>query len=292
MARSVSVINRRSVFNSYITTTISITLVIFLLGVMGVLVLSGNKISRYVKENIGFSIVLKDEARHVDIMRLQKYLDASEYVRSTQFISKEEAAETLNETLGEDFIAFVGYNPLPTSIEVKLNAGYANPDSLSKIEKEFLSSPNIKEVIYQKDLVNLVNDNLKKISFIVLLFCGLLFLISVALINNTIRLSVYSKRFLINTMKLVGATNGFIRRPFVTRSIIHGFVSAVLAIGLLSALLYTINEDLGNVVSINDYELLGMVFGTMILIGILISQVSSFFAVNRYLQMKSNDLYY
>lgn len=292
MAKTGSIINRRSVFNSYITTTISITLVIFLLGVMGVLVLSGNKISRYVKENIGFSIVLKDEARHIDVMQLQKYLDASKYVKSTQFISKEEAAETLKETLGEDFIAFVGYNPLPTSIEVKLNAGYANPDSLAKIEKEFLSSPNIKEVIYQKDLVNLVNDNLQKISFVVLLFCGLLFLISVALINNTIRLSVYSKRFLINTMKLVGATHGFIRRPFVTRSIVHGFVSSILAIGLLSALLYSINEDLGNVISFTDYELLGMVFGTMILIGILISQISSFFAVNRYLRMKSNDLYY
>lgn len=292
MAKAGSGINRRSVFNSYITTTISITLVIFLMGVMGILVLSGNKISNYVKENIGFSIVLKEEARHIDVMRLQKYLDASRYVRSTQFISKEEAAKTLEETLGEDFIAFVGHNPLPTSIEVKLNAGYANPDSLVKIEKEFLSSPNIKEVIYQKDLVNLVNDNIKKISFVVLLFCGLLFLISIALINNTIRLSVYSKRFLINTMKLVGATHSFIRRPFVTHSIVHGFISAILAIGLLSGLIYTINEDLGNVISMQDYELLGMVFGTMILFGILISQISSFFAVNRYLRMNSNDLYY
>lgn len=292
MSKKGSGINKTRVFNSYITTTISITLVIFLLGVMGILVLSANKISNYVKENIGFSIVLKDNARHIDVMRLQKYLDASIYVKSTLYISKEEAAKIHAETLGEDFIEFIGYNPLPTSIEVKLNAGYANPDSLAMIEKEFLSSPNIKEVIYQKDLVTLVNENLRKISFIVLLFSALLFLISIALINNTIRLSVYSKRFLINTMMLVGATHHFIRRPFITQGIIHGFISSILAIVLLSALIYTINDDIGQLINHKDYELLGIVFGTMILLGILISQISSFFAVNKYLKMNGNDLYY
>ncbi len=292
MARKASNMNRGRVFSSYVTTTISTTLVIFLLGVMGILLLSANNISTYVKENIGFSIVLKDDARQIDVMRLQKYLDASKYVKSTQYISKEEAAKIHAETLGEDFVDFIGYNPLPTSIEVKLNKSYANTDSLAVVEDEFLTSPIVKEVIYQKDLVSLVNDNLKKISFIVLLFSGLLFFVSVALINNTIRLSVYSKRFLINTMQLVGATHSFVRRPFVTQGVVQGIVSAILAIILLSGLLYTINDDLGYVFSMADYELLGIVYGTMLLIGMLISQISSFFAVNKYLRMNSNRIYY
>ncbi len=292
MASKAGKLNRGRVISSYITTTISTTLVIFLLGVMGILVLSANSISTYVKENIGFSVILKDDARQIDVMRLQKYLDASPYVKSTLYISKEEAAKSFAETLGEDFIEFTGYNPLSASIDVKLRKDYANPDSLAMIEEEFLSSPNIKEVVYQKDLVSLVNQNLNKISFIVLIFSGLLFFISIALINNTIRLSVYSKRFLINTMQLVGATHSFVRRPFITRGVVQGLVSAFIAILMLSALLYTINDDLGYVFSMDDYELLGIVYGLMLLIGMLISQISSFFAVNKYLRMNSNRIYY
>lgn len=283
--------NTSSVFGSYITSMVSITLVIFLIGVMGVLILSANRISNYVKENIGFSIVMNDDARESDILRLQKYLDATEYVKSSRFVSKELAAKEFSENLGQDFVEFIGVNPLLASIEVHLYADYANPDSLAKIENEFASNPNINKVIYQKDIVHLVNDNINQLSLIVLVFGGLLLLISIALINNTIRLSVYSKRFLIHTMQLVGATKTFIRRPFINKAILMGFVSALLAIALLLALVYYFNSDLGNIFNYKYKELLGVIFGVMILLGVLIAQISSYFAVNKYLRMNTNQLH-
>ena len=222
---------KRQLRNSYLTTVISIALVLFLLGAVGYLMLNAQRLSNYVKENIGFNIVLKDNVRDAEVRRLQKYLDASSYVKSTEYIDKERAAEELKEQLGEDFVDFLGYNPLLSSIEVKLFAEFANPDSIKKVEEVFVSFPQVKEVFYQKNLIQKVNDNVNKISLVLLGFSALLLLIAIALINNTIRLSVYSKRFLINTMQLVGATKGFIRQPFISTSLLHGFIGAVLANG-------------------------------------------------------------
>lgn len=258
---------------------------------MGVLILSANQISTYVKENIGFSIIMNSNTRDTDIIRLQKYLDATNYVKASRFISKADAAKEFETQLGEDFVDFIGVNPLEASIEVNLYAEYANPDSLLKIEKEFAENPNINKVIYQKDIVHLVNDNIKHISLVVIFFGGLLLFISIALINNTIRLSVYSKRFLIHTMQLVGATKSFIRRPFINKAIFMGFLCALISIGLLTALLYYFNSDLGNIFNYKYKELLGVVFGIMILLGILITQISSYFAVNKYLRMNAGQLH-
>ncbi len=263
-----------------------------MLGLLGMLILNAKRVSDYVKENIGFSIILKENVKEVDIIRLQKNLDASEYVKSTEYITKAQAAEELQQELGEDFIEFLGYNPLLASIEVHLYAPYANPDSLEVIEGDFQKYDQIKEVFYQKSLVNLLNENIRKISLIILVFSALLFLIAIALINNTIRLSVYSKRFIIHTMQLVGATKGFIRRPFLYRSAFHGLIASILTIGLLSGLLYFGQQEFREIISFQDIEILGVLFFAILILGIAINWISTFFAVNKYLRMNVDKLYF
>ncbi len=278
--------------SSYFTSIVSISLVLFLLGLMGLLLLNTQRLSDYVKENIGFSVILKKNIKEVDIIRLQKELDATSYVKSTEYIPKERAAREFSEELGEDFVDFLDYNPLLASIEVKLYADYANQDSIAVIERNFQEYPQVKEVFYQKNLVNLINDNIKKISFYILVFSILLLFIAIVLINNTIRLSVYSKRFIINTMQLVGATNGFIRRPFLYKSLLQGLVSSVIAIALLIGIIDAAQKGLSGVINFNEYELLAILFFLVIAMGILITSVSSYYAVNKYLRMKADELYY
>ena len=285
-------ISRRRLRSSYMTSIISISLVLFLLGLIGILLINAKRLSDHVKENIGFTIILNEYVKEVDILRLQKSLDAKPYVKSTEYISKEEAAAALTEELGEDFIEFLGYNPLGATIDVRFYAGYANPDSISFIEGQINSYEEVKEVFYQKSLLHLVNENIRKISFIILLFSALLFLIAVALINNTIRLSVYSRRFLINTMKLVGATRTFIRRPFLYRSAGHGILAAVIAILLLGGVLYLINREFSEIIYFLDIKIIGILVLLVIFLGIFLNWVSTFFAVNRYLRMTADNLYY
>ncbi|MGQ1785478.1 MULTISPECIES: cell division protein FtsX [unclassified Saccharicrinis] len=283
---------QRQLRNSYFTTVISIALVLFLLGSVGYLMLNAQRLSTYVKENIGFNIVLKDNVREVEVRRLQKYLDASSYVKSTEYIDKERAAKELQDQLGEDFVEFLGYNPLLSSIEVKLFAEYANPDSIKNVEEIFSSFSQVKEVFYQKNLIQKVNENVNKISLILLTFSILLLLIAIALINNTIRLSVYAKRFLINTMQLVGATKGFIRQPFVSISVFHGFIGAVIANGMLAGVIYLLHQELGGFIGFDNIELIGILFILVIIVGILLSLVSTYFAVNKYLRLKTDQLYF
>jgi len=292
MAKKEPAVTKRRLRSSYLTSIISITLVLFMLGVLGLLILNAQRLSEYVKENIGFSIILKENVKEVDVILLQKTLDAAEYVKSTKYITKEQAAKELQEDLGENFIEFLGYNPLLASIEVHLYADYANPDSIKIIEQDFQQYEQIKEVFYQKSLVSLVNENIRKISFIILIFSGLLFLIAIALINNTIRLSVYSKRFIINTMQLVGATRGFIRRPFLFRSVWQGIVAALLAIGLLNGVLYLAQKEFKEVINFQDIEIIGVLFLGVLFIGIIINWISTFFAVSKYLRMNVDKLYY
>ncbi|MCK5028589.1 MAG: permease-like cell division protein FtsX [Bacteroidales bacterium] len=283
---------KRRLRSSYFTSLISISLVLFLLGLMGILVLNAKRLSEYVKENIGFSVILKENVKEVDVILLQKSLDAAEYVKSTKYITKEEAAEELQKELGEDFVEFLGFNPLLASIEVHMYAEYANQDSIVVIEKEFKQYEQIKEVFYQKSLISLVNENIRKISLIILIFSGLLFLVAITLINSTIRLSVYSKRFLINTMQLVGATRGFIRRPFLYKSAGNGILAAILAMGFLTGLLYAAQKEFKEIISFQDVEIIGMLFLCVLIFGILINWVLTFFAVSKYLRMKVDKLYY
>lgn len=263
-----------------------------MLGLLGIIILNTRKLSDNVKENIGFQVILNDNAKEVDVEHLTKTLDASQFVKSTEFITKEEAAARLQKDLGEDFINFLGYNPLLSSINVHLKAEYANLDSLNWIEKGMLDSKLVKEVVYQKSLVNMINENVKKIGLVILVFSGLLMIIALALINNTIRLSIYSKRFIIKTMQLVGATQGFIRRPFVLKGIKHGVYGSIIAIGMLIGFLYLLQKQMPELAELEDPTVLASLFGIVIVLGIIISWISTSLAVRKYLRLKSDDLYY
>jgi cell division transport system permease protein len=285
-------ITRKKLRSSYATSIVSISLVLFLLGLVGLLLLNTQRLSTHVLENLGFTIVLSEDAKEVDILRLQKNLDTKGWVKSTDYITKEEAARETMDELGENFIEFLGYNPLPASIVVKFYAGYANPDSIAAIEKELQRFEEVEEVMYQESLIQLVNENVRKISLIILAFSAVMFFIAAALVNNTIRLSVYSRRFLINTMQLVGATRSFIRKPFLLRSAGHGVYASLIAILLLIGVIYLIQQEFMEVISFDDVKILGVLFFMVILLGIILNLVSTYFAINKYLRMKSDDLYY
>ena len=286
---------RRKLYASSISTVVSISLVLFMLGLVGLVVLTSEKLSVMVKENIGFSVYLKDKTKEVDIIQIQKTLDAAIYTKSTNYVSKEEAIKILQEDLDpeEDFISFLdGHNPLPASIDVVLNSNYAHRDSISNIEVALLKSEFIREVVYSKTLVDLVNENIKQISFFILGFSTLLFLIAIALINNTIRLTLYSKRFLIKTMQLVGATKRFIRKPFIVTGILHGVFAAIIAIALLNGLLYLAQREMNELIELQDVTMIAYLFGGILVTGVLLSWISTYLALRKYLRIKTNELYY
>lgn len=284
--------SKRKLRSSYLTLVISVSLVLFLLGVMGLLLINARELSDYFRESLSFSVMLDDDAKEADIRMLQKDLDAKPYVKSTEYISKNEAAAKMKEELGEDFINFLGDNPLPPSIDVYLYAGYTSPDSVVKIEKYVLEYPFVKEVYYQESLLFLINENVKKISLFLLVISSFLFLIAITIINNTIRLSIYSKRFLIRTMQLIGATRAFIRRPFLMQSALHGLIAALVAMCLLMGLLYLIEKEFFLLFTFKSTNLLLLLGVSLIIIGILINIISTFFSVNRYLSISEDQLYY
>ncbi len=290
MQKETSTIRGR-LFTSYLTSIISNSLVLFLVGLVLLLLLNTRKLADYVRENIGFTVMLNDNVREADILKLQKNIDAQGYVKSTRYVSKEKAAEDLQNELGEDFIKFLGYNPLLPTIDLKLRADYANTDSIAVIEKRLMQFSEVKEVYYQKSLIHLVNENVRKISFVMLAFSGLLFLIALVLINNTIRLSVYSRRFIINAMQLVGATDGFIRKPFLLKSVLHGTYAAVVSSLLIALVLYYAQRQVGEIAILEQYSVLGILMAVIFALGILLNFVSTYLSVNRYLRMKIDDLY-
>ena len=285
-------IERRRLTGSYITTVLSISLVLFLIGIVGFLILNARSLSIQVKENLGVNIELLENMREADIQQLKKTLDAKVYVRTTTYVSKEQAAVETQRALGENFLEFLGYNPLPATIKVKLTAPYANPDSIMIIVDELSSHPQIRDIYYRKTLLHEINDNVKKISLILISFSILLLIISLTLINNTIRLSVYSKRFIIHSMELVGATRNFIRKPFILKGIWHGFISALIASGLLTGSIYIAQKQVFDIIELIDADLLGLLFIIIIVAGILITAISSFFAVNKYLNLDKDKLYF
>ena len=284
--------SKRRLAGSTITTVVSLSLVLFMLGLLGIIILNASQLSNHIKENIGFQIILNDNAKEADIAKLQKTLDVSSYVKSTEFVSKEEAATRLKEDLGEDFIEFLGFNPLLASINVHLKADYAHADSIAWIEKEIVATHLTKEIIYQKSLINNINESVQKISVVILFFCSLLMVVALALINNTIRLSIYSKRFIIKTMQLVGATQGFIRRPFVITGIKHGLYGAIIAILLLLGLLNFAEKQVPELRDLQDQQMLLYLFGMVVIMGVIISWISTSLAVRKYLRLNSDELYY
>ena len=284
---------KRKINTSYITSVISITLVLFTLGFLGLFVLHAKSLSNYIKENIGFEIIMKDGIKEADIIYLQKQLDINPAIKSTEYITKEEATRKLANVLGEDFTEFMEdkYNPLLPSIDVRFNADWANNDSILLMENFIRANNSVKEVYYQKSVVHLFNRNLQKISLILFGFSLLLLFITVALINNTIRLSIYSKRFIIRSMQLVGATEGFIVKPFIIIGFVQGLVSALIAVGLLQGILIAAQQSIPELVLLSSREMLIYLNVFVLVCGLLIAGISTFFAVDKYLRMKTDAMY-
>ena len=283
-------LNRR-ILSSSASVIISLSLVLFVVGLLGLVLINAQKLSDYVKENIGFTIMLKDGVNEIETLKFQKILDASDFAKSTTFTTKEQATADLKTDLGEDFVEFLGYSPLLASIDVKLNAEYGNTDSLQIITNELSKNANVFEVYYQKDLIDKLNSNVNRLSFFLLIFCVLLFFIAFALINNTIRLSVYSKRFLIRTMRLVGATNSFIQKPFLSKGIYQGIYSSLFAIFMLIGAIQLVQGDTANMLNIDDLKIIGIVFLLILASGLVISIFSTFFAVRKFIKLNENELY-
>jgi cell division transport system permease protein len=235
--------------------------------------------------------MLKEDVREARILEIKKGLDLQPYIKSSEYVPRDKAAQRLRDELGEDFIDFLGYNPLLPGIELRIKAAYTNRDSLSRIEKRLMALPEIKEVFYQKSLVDAINRNVEKISLILLGFSGILLFIAIVLINNTIRLSVYSKRFLIRTMQLVGATEGFIRKPMILRSILHGFSSAFLALLMLMIMVYLAIEEIPELPELSDPVMMGILVSALFIVGVLLTFSSTWFAVRKYLRIRTDLLY-
>ncbi len=285
-------LTKKRLRTSGITVIISLALVLFMLGALGLLVINANKLSKHFKENVGFQIYLKDTASSAQTDGLVQEISNSNYAKSVTLVNKEQAAEKLKIDLGEDFVSFLGRNPLLNSLEVKLNANYANTDTLLIIEKALLQKPYIKEVVYQKDMINNLNKNTRAIAFFILIFTGALLVVAIALINNTIRLSIYSQRFLIRTMYLVGATRSFISKPFIFKGVRQGIIAGVVASILLVGLLAISTRFIPDLLQLQDENLLLVLFSSIILVGVIISAFSAMLAVLRFLRLKTSDLYF
>jgi len=285
--------SKRRVAGSYFMSLVSITLVLFLLGVFALLMMHAQKLSNYLKENISFEIVMNSNVKEAYILRLQKELDAMPAVKSTEYITKEEAIRRLSEDLGEDFLQWLGdeENPLLPSIEVRFNAAYANPDSLTVIEAQLLKNNDIKDIYYHKSLVELINQNVRRIGIGLMVASLILLIIAVTLIRNTIRLSIYSKRFLVRSMLLVGATASYIRRPFIKSGISQGFFGALLADVFLGLLLYGLRKRLPELTLIQDFNIIIAIFVGIIVLGILLGGFSTRSALRKYLKADVDRLY-
>ena len=275
----------------FVTAGISTTMVLFLLGLVVFFVLTANNLSVYIRENIAFSAILDDGMKETSIIKLQESLNKKNYVKQTIYISKEQALKEQTEAMGTDPTEFIGHNPFNASIEIKLNAGYTNPDSIKWIEKELMANKNILEINYPQNLLDSVNKNLQKISLFLLGLAVLLSLISFSLINNTIRLTIYSKRFLIHTMKLVGAGWGFIRKPFITRNLWIGILSGAVANAVLTSLAYTAVKYEPELLAIISPESIMIVAASVMVFGIIITTLCAYISINKYLRMKISELY-
>lgn len=276
----------------FITSSISTTLILLLLGLVVFFVLAAHNLSIYVRENINFSVLISDDMKEADILKLQKRLDKEPFVKQTEYISKKQALKEQTEAMGTDPEEFLGYNPFTASIEIKLHSDYANSDSIAKIEKLIKKNTNIQEVLYQRELIDLVNENIRNISLVLLTLAVVLTLISFALINNTIRLAIYSKRFLIHTMKLVGASWGFIRRPFLRRNIWSGVLAGIMADAILMGTAYWLVSYEPELIRVITPEVMLLVSGSVLVFGIIITFLCAYLSINKYLRMKASTLYY
>src|SRR3984885_1471583 len=275
----------------YISTVFGIAMVLSMVGLLGLILVEAHNLSNYVKENIVLNVYVDDAAHETDVIELRKEIQTNPIVKDAEYVTKEQAAHNLQKDLGEDFVKFLGYNPLSQSIDVYLKAEYANNPDIERFKTELLKNPMVKEVKYQKSLVDQMNDNITTVSLVILAFAAIFVILSVALINNTIRLAIYSQRFLIKSMQLVGATKGFIRKPFLLYGIWHGLLGALIANIILVGTLSLAYKEIPDLVILRSYTEFGIIFIFIIGLGIFISGFSTFLAVNKFLRLKIYNLY-
>ncbi len=283
---------KRRLISSYFSVVLSIGLVLFLLGFLGLFVINSKKVTDHFKEQIKVSVFLKNSAKPIEISQLTKKLKLSNAVKHVTYVTKEEAAAAHSQEIGEDFIDFLGTNPLQNSLDINLKASYVTVEKLDQFVAEINDKTFVDEVVYDQPLISLLNDNIKKVTFWVLIACGVFTIIAVLLINNSIRLTIYAKRFTIKTMQMVGATKAFIRKPFISLNVLLGFLGGLLALGGMAVLLYFVNQSFPNFGLLEDQLNVAILFIGVFLLGILITLVSTFFAAQRFLSLQTDELYY
>ena len=283
---------KRRLRTSSLSTVLSISMVLLMLGSMSFIYVNSQRLTKYIKENIGITVILNDNAKAVDVLQFQKNLDANPVTKTTTYVSKEEAATALTKELGEDFMQFLGHNPLSNTIDIFMNSAYAESVTIEALGQEALKNEIVKEVKYQKDLIDAINQNMNKLNLILICFCALLLIVSITLINNTIRLTVYSKRFIIRTMKLVGATNSFIRKPFVMTGLRQGVIAGLIGVLLMMLALFAVQKEMPELLQLQDIQTVIIIFSLLFVFGILISTFVTHFSVNKYLKIKEEKLYH
>jgi cell division transport system permease protein len=276
---------------SYLPSIISISMVLFMLGLFGVLLINGNNLSNHIKEHFQLTVFFRLDAPEADITRVHKQLEVSDFTKQAIFVSKEEAAKEFTKELGQDFVSFLGFNPLLPSVELFVKSAFATPDKIALIEQEIRRNPEVQDVVYQRSIINEVNENTKLIGYLLIALSIIFLLIAVTLINNTIRLNLYARRFIIKSMQMVGATHWFIIRPFALKSLLHGLYGGVLACMMLSGLLYLLPFWIRGIETLYSNTQFAFLYIVLIIAGVSISMVSSMFSTNHYLKLKIDDLY-
>jgi cell division transport system permease protein len=291
MSSSFEKFQKRRLLSSYFSVVLSIFLVLFLLGILGLFIINSKKLSDNFKEEIAMTVFFKNEATDSTMTAFGEELKAAKFVKSSEYVTKEQAAKTHTDIIGEDFMTFLGANPLQNSYDIHLRAEYIDTENIRKIESRFRMNEMVSDIVYDKQLVSLVNDNIQKVSMWILIVSGFLALVAVLLINSSMRLSIYSNRFIIKTMQMVGATKSFIRKPFIWRSIRLGFIGSVLAILALLGTLFYLDNTYPNLKIAEDQAMIGLVLVGVLAVGILITWFSTFFATQRFLNLRTDDLY-
>ncbi len=289
MTQEPQIRKRRKV--SYLASIISISMVLFMLGLFGIILINGNKLSNHLLENFQLTIFFREDASAIEIKKITAQIETGTYTKKVVYVSKEDAAKQFAAEIGQDFVSFLGFNPLLPSVELFVKATYANAESIQQIETEIKRNKAVQEIVYQKSIIEEIHKNINTIGAILITICGIFLIIAVTLINNTIRLNLYARRFIIKSMQMVGATHWFIIRPFAIKSILHGLYGGLLAIVLLAGLLYWIPFFIPNIQSLYDNTQFAILFLVVIIVGIIISMVSSMISTNRYLRVKIDDLY-
>jgi cell division transport system permease protein len=289
MQPSTPVKKRRKI--SYLPSIISISLVLFMLGLFGIILINGNKLSEEVKENFQITVFLRADSKEADQERVYRMISQKNYTKLANFVSSEDAAAAFSKEVGQDFVQFLGFNPLQPSVELFLKSEFANAEEIARIDKEIKRYPEVQEVLYQKLIIDDINKNIQMVAGILMGLSLLFLLIAITLINNTIRLNLYAQRFIIKSMQMVGATHSFIIRPFVLKSFLHGLYGGILACLLMLGLLSSIPNWIEGIEKLYDTTQFAILFGVVIIAGIIITMLSSLFSTNRYLKMRIDDLY-